>query len=289
LGQAFHRELAVFKQSLIPGFPVGAQRIGESLSILERDGQVIYFVGGDNYFCHPQDDLKSRRFVLASLMESGHVRAVDLQGAPLCIAHRTLMNWVGQYRKDGSVSFFRNAPVAKPSVMSAQVSAQCAALLADGLRPSVVARRVGIQESTLRKAIKRQAVAVLPECGDAHAQQGAGSTGRTEPLSTKAERSRDDALAADAMGMACTRAVRVPMSGSQRLWDWLSARRLDSSPARTFRWRSDGRAADGAARLVCQRTAQRTGPTSQACAGLLQRLAHPAGLGLHGSGSDPSA
>jgi hypothetical protein len=203
LAQAFHHELAVFKQSLIPGVPVGAQRIGESLSILERDGQVIYFVGGDNYFSHPQGDVKTRRFVLASLMQSGHVRAVDLEGAPLCIAHRTLMNWVAQYRKDGSVSFFRNAPVARPSVMSAQVNAQCAALLAEGLRPSVVARRVGIQESTLRKAIKRQAIAVLPECGDPHAQQIAGST---EAGSTKAERSRDDAQAADAMGTACTRA-----------------------------------------------------------------------------------
>ena len=106
LAQAFHRELAMFKQSLIPGFPVGAQRIGESLSILERDGQVMYFVGGDNYFSHPQADIKSRRFALASLMENPHVRAVDLEGAPLCIAHRTLMNWVAQYRKDGSVSFF---------------------------------------------------------------------------------------------------------------------------------------------------------------------------------------
>jgi len=188
----------MFKQSLIPGFPVGAQRIGESLSILERDGQVIYFVGGDNYFSHPQDDIKSRRFVLASLMECGHVRAVDLEGAPLCIAHRTLMNWVAQYRKGGSVSFFRNAPVARPSVMSAQVSAQCAALLAEGLGPSEVARRVGIQGSTLRKAIKRQAIAVLPEGSDPLAKQGAGST--------KAERSRDDAQAAEAMGTACTRA-----------------------------------------------------------------------------------
>ena len=188
----------MFKQSLIPGFPVGAQRIGESLSILERDGQVIYFVGGDNYFSHPQGDIKSRRFALASLMENAHVRAVDLEGAPLCIPHRTLMNWVAQYRKDGSVSFFRNAPVARPSVMSAEINAQCAALLAEGLGPSVVAKRVGIQESTLRKAIKRQAIAVLPECSDPHAQQGAGST--------KAQRSRDDAQAADAMGTACTRA-----------------------------------------------------------------------------------
>ena len=62
----------------------------------------------------------------------------------------------------------------------------------------MVARSVGIQESTLRKAIKRQAIAVLPERSDGLARQGAGST--------KAERSRDDAQAADAMGTACTRA-----------------------------------------------------------------------------------
>ena len=191
----------MFKQSLLPGFPDGAQRIGESLSILERDGQVIYFVGGDNYFSHPQDDIKSRRFVLASLMENGHVRAVDLQGQPLFLAHRTLMNWSAQYRKQGSVSFFRNAPVAKPAVMSTEMSAQCASLLAQGIRPSVVARQVGINESTLRKALKRQAIPELPkapECAEPDGGQVAGST--------KSERSRDDAQAALGMGVACTRA-----------------------------------------------------------------------------------
>ena len=162
---------------------------------------MIYFVGGDNYFSHPKDDLKSRRFVLASLMENGHVRAVDLQGAPLFLAHRTLMNWTAQFRKQGSVSFFRNAPVAKPPVMSAEMSAQCASLLAQGIRPSVVARQVGINESTLRKALKRQAIPVLPtspECAVSEAGQVAGST--------KSERSRDDAQAALGMGVACTRA-----------------------------------------------------------------------------------
>ena len=198
---AFYSELAMFRQSLIPGFPEGAQRIGASLSILERDGQVIYFVGADNYFSHPQDDIKSRRFALASLMENGHVRAVDLQGPPLSLPHRTLMNWTAQFRKAGSVSFFRNAPVAKPPVMNPQMGAHCASLLAQGLRPSVVARQVGINESTLRKALKRQAIPVLPtsrECAVSEAGQVAGST--------KSERSRDDAQAALGMGVACTRA-----------------------------------------------------------------------------------
>lgn len=192
----------MFRQSLIPGFPEGAQRIGESLSILERDGQVIYFVGGDNYFSHPQGDIKSRRFVLASLMENNHVRAVDLEGPPLLLPHRTLMNWTAQYRKQGSVSFFRNAAVAKPPVMSTEMSAQCAKLLAEGLRPAEVARRAGINESTLRKALKRQAIPELPQLPACAVEPDGGQVAG----STKSERSRDDAEAALGMGVACTRA-----------------------------------------------------------------------------------
>lgn len=193
----------MFKQALIPGFPVGAQRIGKTLSILECDGQVIYFVGGDNYFSHPQGDIKCRRFVLASLMENGHVRAVDLAAAPLLIPHRTLMNWTAQFRKEGSAAFFRNAAVAKPPVMSAQMSAQCASLLAEGLRPSEVARRVGIKESTLRKALKRRAI---PELAQRAGSVGSQADIATVAGSTKSERSRVDAQAADGMGVACTRA-----------------------------------------------------------------------------------
>ena len=190
----------MFKQTLIPGFPEGAQRVGEALSILEKDGKVTYFVGGDSYFSHPLEDTSSRRYALASLMENGHVRAVDLEAAPLCIAHRTLMNWTAQLREDGADSFFRAAAPRRPRVMSAQMAAQCAALLAEGNRPSKVARLVGINESTLRKALHRDAI---PRVGDCCAvepvdQAAAGST--------KTERSREDAQAASGIGTACTRA-----------------------------------------------------------------------------------
>jgi len=193
----------MFKQSFIPGFPDGAQRIGEWLSILEHDGKVTYFVGGDNYFSHPRGDVKSRRFALASLMDNGHVRAVDLEGPPLLIAHRTLMNWTAQFRTEGSTSFFRNVATVRPTVMDEETSAQCARLLAEGVRPSVVARRVGINESTLRKALKRGAIAVAPELPtDVVSTEGAAVPAGG---STKSERSREDAQAASGMGMACTR------------------------------------------------------------------------------------
>lgn len=191
----------VFKQSLLEDCPVGSHKIGQTLSLLEKDGLVTYFVGGDNYFSHPQGDEPCRRFVLASLMVNGHVRARDLEAAPLVIPHRTLMNWVSRYRKEGSSAFFRAPKRARPPVMSADKSAECAGLLADGIRPAEVARRAGIDESTLRKAIKRKALPEVPKRAagiDGASGQDAGST--------KAERSREDAQAATAMGTACTRA-----------------------------------------------------------------------------------
>ena len=191
------------KQLLIPGFPDGAQRIGEGVSIVEKDGWVTYFVGGDDYFRHTKEDLRGRRFILTSLMENKHLKAADLSGAPLLIPHRTLMNWKAQFRKDGSASFFAMHDSAKTVIMTPQKSLQCATLLAQGLRVSVVARQAGIDESTLRKAVKRGVIAkhaVTVTRADTMQNQN------IDPASSKSERSRIDAQAANGLGVACTRA-----------------------------------------------------------------------------------
>jgi len=188
----------MYKQSPLPGFPDGAQRIGSWLSILEKDGLVTYFVGGDNYFSHPKGDRKSERFALTSLMENGHVRACELEGPPLSLPHRTLMHWKAQYRKDGPSSFFREPERSRPPIMTPQKSAQCAGLLAAGHRPSEVARLAGIKESTLRKALGRQ--------GFPHLAKTPATNDPKEIGSSKSARSRADAEAADGMGTACTRA-----------------------------------------------------------------------------------
>ena len=108
----------MFIQTLISGFHEGDEKIGDVLSVLEKEGTVTYFLGGDNFFSHPKGDKKSQRYVLANLMVNGHVRARDLEGAPWSIPHRTLMNWVSQYRQEGSASFFRTAVLARPRVMT---------------------------------------------------------------------------------------------------------------------------------------------------------------------------
>jgi hypothetical protein len=186
----------MFKQTLIPGFPDGAQRIGKSLlSIVEAQDRVSYLVGADVYFSHKIGDSNSRRFILSSLLISGHVRASELEAAPLCIAHRTLMNWLAQNRTHGPDSFFHPANPKKPRVMSHDKVNQCVALLASGQSVAQTARTADIEESTLRKAIKRGAVTMPTVLMPSLAQAA----------STKSERSREDANVATGIGTACTR------------------------------------------------------------------------------------
>jgi hypothetical protein len=191
------------KQRFIPGFPDGAQRIGESVSIVEKDGWVTYFVGGDNYFTHTKADVRGKRFILTSLMENDHLKARDLSGPPLLIPQRTLMNWKAQFRKDGPASFYAVHDSAKTVIMTPEKSLQCATLLSEGLRVSVVARQAKIGESTLRKAVNRGVIAK-------HAVERTDSmqNKNVDPASasTKSERSRIDAQAASGIGVACTRA-----------------------------------------------------------------------------------
>jgi len=151
-------EFAMLRQLLFEGFPEGSQKIGDTLRILKKQGMVTYFVGDDNYFSHPEGDVQTQRFAFATLMMNGHVRPCDLENPPLSIPHRTLMNWVGQLRKKGSSSFFQPRPKQNPRVMTAEKIDECCRLLGDELSIGEVAKRVGINVSTLQKAVQRGAV-----------------------------------------------------------------------------------------------------------------------------------
>ena len=204
----------MYKQHSIPGFPDGAQKVGDALYIVEKDGWVQYFLWDDNYFSHLKEDIASRRFILTSLMENGHVRASELEREPLFVPHRTLMNWKAQHRKAGPGSFLNSRPKSSKTVITSEKSAQCAALLAQGISIAQAARQAAIDDSTLRKAVTRGAVLkVVPVATNESGQSGepgetpsnTASSANTAS-STKSERSRIDAAAADGIGTACTRA-----------------------------------------------------------------------------------
>ena len=186
-------------QLLLQGFPEGAIRIGSSLGVLDKEGVRTYFVGPDNYFSHPTGDAGSERFVIASLIANGHVRACEITRSPLGIPHRTLMNWTRQLAEQGAPSFFAPRVVRGSAVMTPEKTAECEGLLRLGRSVAAAAREAGVKESTLRKAIGGGRVA-RPDGSDP------SSSSMEDAGTTKSERSRQDAQAAQGLGTACTRA-----------------------------------------------------------------------------------
>jgi hypothetical protein len=165
------------------------------VSLLCKEGVFTYFVWGDNYFFHAAGDKASFRFIVATLLVNGLVRACEMEGAPLCVAHRTLMNWERRLREQGPGSFFVPVRRSGGRVLTPEKVAQCERGFAQGLGIREVAARAGIAESTLRKAVHRGCVRAAD---DAPAAVAGGNT--------KSERSRADADAALGLGTACTRA-----------------------------------------------------------------------------------
>jgi hypothetical protein len=183
-------------QLLLQGFPDGAIKIGPFLSILEKDGIRTYFTGADNYFSHPVGDSASERFAIAILIANSHVRPCEITRSFLGIPHRTLMNWSQQLQQRGSPSFFEPRRVRGATVMTQQKIAECERLLLNnGIAEA--ARRACVKESALRKAISS---------GRIIHQEGLVAACEDKAGTTKSERCRLDAQAAEGLGTACTRA-----------------------------------------------------------------------------------
>jgi len=186
-------------QLMLHGFPDGAIRIGPALGIVKKEGLVTYFVGPDNYFSHADTDAASQRFIIATLIANRHVRASEVEASCLDIAPRTLMRWTRQLAEKGPGSFYLPQSVRGAAVMTAEKAAQCTRLLDAGGSVAAVARQAGVNESTLRKALRdtrvvRSQMPAQPPIED------------PAEVTTKSQRSRTDAEAAEGMGTACTRA-----------------------------------------------------------------------------------
>ena len=137
-------------QLLLQGFPDGASRIGDTLSVLEKNGWITYFVGADNYFSHTTEDTAGQRMAISMLIRNGHVRACEVESSRLGIPYRTLMYWVRQSEERGPGSFYAPRTGRGGAVMTPVKIAECGRLLDAGHSVPETARLTGVNESTFR-------------------------------------------------------------------------------------------------------------------------------------------
>jgi hypothetical protein len=163
---------------------------------------VIWWVGQDNFFSHPATEQDSGRLAVALLMANGYAKPGQISAA-LGLAPRSLMRWRRQLDERGAGSFYTPRRVRGAARLTPEKTAECQSLLAKGPGIAAAARRSGINDSTLRKAVADGRITQAPA---PTTTAGATTAAPAPDPRTKSERSRADAAAAAGLGTACTRA-----------------------------------------------------------------------------------
>jgi len=106
------------------------------------------------------------------------------------------MHWTRQLADQGPKSFCAPVRGRKAVVFTPEKAAECGRRLDTGLSVAEVARQAKVKSSTLHKALHRGRIP--------HVESDV-AVPRTSEATSKSDRTRTDAQAAEVMGTACTR------------------------------------------------------------------------------------
>lgn len=147
----------------LPIFPQGLTYINNHIGVEKKDGQVCYFHGLLPVFFHDEKDIESFRYITSQLVQAGNVRQkeiVNAFGVPVISVKRA----VRRLRKYGIKGFTRKAKGGTAHVLTAPVADKAQKLLGEGHSAGEVARRLGLNVSTVRKAIGAGRLHKKKEC-----------------------------------------------------------------------------------------------------------------------------
>ena len=133
----------------LPLTPGAAVPIGQSCFSFQTtdDGRIVYFTNMDPFDFHDAEDRGALLLRAARLAESG-VRRADLQAA-FGLGRSTLQRAVTRLRQEGEAGFQQMRPGRRAGVLVGERQAEATRLLAEGRSGAEVARRLGVDVSTL--------------------------------------------------------------------------------------------------------------------------------------------
>jgi transposase len=166
----------------LPVQPARAEPINAVLAIVREGDEVAYFACGVPVFVHGKDDAAGRRLAAVQMMELGLARQDELSGA-LDINRTTLYRQSRKVKAEGVLGVVdgKRGPRG-PHRFNAEKREQAQGLLAQGLSIRQTAKRVGVDEATVRLAVrtgqlkqaKTQALPGGPSERSQRAARGAG-------------------------------------------------------------------------------------------------------------------
>jgi transposase len=218
-------------QALLPLVSEDATRINDLISVVQQDGQWVYFCGTQPVFQHAEGDQKAFRMFTSQLCVQGTVKQADIIRA-FGVSKSSVLRSVDRYRQQGVQGFYQVRRTRGAPVMTPEVIQQARQLFEEGLSKSEVARQLEVPYDTLRKAID-QGRLPLPDfpadtggCNDAETdvdeppvpggQVSAARVGNSS-ASDKSTRSNDDRAAGEQMGIACTRPIERVLASLGKL------------------------------------------------------------------------
>ncbi len=168
-------------QMHLPAQPARAESINAVLAIVREGDEVAYFASGVPVFVHAKDDAAGQRLAAVQMMELGLARQDELSAA-LEVNRTTLYRQSRKVKAEGVLGVVdgKRGPRG-PHRFKAQKREQAQGLLAQGLSMRQTAKRVGVNEATVRLAartgeLKQGKTGALPGPGE-RSQRAARAAG----------------------------------------------------------------------------------------------------------------
>jgi len=136
----------------LPIFPQELTYINNQIGVEKKDGQVYYFHGLLPVFFHEETDIESFRYITSQLVQAGNVSQMEIVRA-FGVSYISVKRGVRRLREQGIDGFTRKAKGGTAHVLTVEVADQAQKLLSEGHTAAEVARQLGLNVSTVRKAI----------------------------------------------------------------------------------------------------------------------------------------
>jgi transposase len=136
----------------LPIFPQRLTYINNQIGVEKKDGRVYYFHGLLPVFSHDEKDIESFRYITSQLVQAGNVSQMEIVRA-FGVPYISVKRGVRRLREHGIDGFSRKAKGGTAYVLTPEVAARAQELLNEGRKASEVARQMGLNVSTVRKAI----------------------------------------------------------------------------------------------------------------------------------------
>jgi transposase-like protein len=168
-------------QMRLPAQPARAESINAVLGIVREGDEVAYFASGVPVFVHAKDDAAGQRLAAVQMIELGLARQDELSAA-LEVNRTTLYRQSRKVKAEGVLGVVdgKRGPRG-PHRFNAEKLEQAQALLTQGLSIRQTAKQVGVNEATVRRAVrtgelKRDPPVALPGPSE-RSRRAAGAAG----------------------------------------------------------------------------------------------------------------